>query len=144
MVNVQVNTREEFFKAAGEREAMIRELDNLVQKAAPKLKPVLFGGMTGKWLGYGMMPYQTKSMKESSQWPVIAIANQKNYISLYVMYLEDREYVAEKYKDTLGKVSVGKSCIRFKKLEDLNIDGVNDLIKRVARKVEKDGWAFSV
>jgi hypothetical protein len=144
MVNVQVNTREEFFKAAGEREAMIRELDSLVQKAAPKLKPVLFGGMTGKWLGYGMMPYQTKSMKESSQWPVIAIANQKNYISLYVMYLEDGEYVAEKYKDTLGKVSVGKSCIRFKKLEDLNIDGVNDLIKRVARKVEKDGWAFSV
>jgi hypothetical protein len=144
MVNVQVNTREEFFKVAGEREAMLRELDSFIQKAAPKIKPVLFGGMTGKWLGYGMMPYQSKSMKEPGEWPVIAVANQKNYISLYVVYVENGEYVAEKYKDTLGKVSVGKSCIRFKKFEDLNLDGLNRLIKMVASRVEKEGWAFSI
>jgi hypothetical protein len=136
MVNVQVKTRDEYFKSAGD--------DALIQKAAPKLKPVLFGGMTGMWLGYGMMPYQSKSMKEPGEWPVIAVANQKNYVSLYVTAVENGEYVAEKYKATLGKVSVGKSCIRFKKFEDLNLGGLNKLIKMVAKRVEKDGWVFSL
>jgi hypothetical protein len=143
MVNTQVSTREEYFKAAGEREPIIRDLDALVQKAAPSFKPIIFGGMTGKWLGYGMRPYQTKSMKEPSEWPIIAIANQKNYISLYVMSVENGEYVAEKYQKTLGKVSVGKSCIRFKKFEDLNVPALTDLIKRVETQVKKGGWVFS-
>jgi hypothetical protein len=143
MTNVQVETREEYFKAAGEREEMIRTLDALVQKAAPSFKPILFGGMTGKWLGYGMMPYQSKSMKTPSEWPVIAIANQKNYVSLYVVYVENGEYVAEKTAKDLGKVSVGKSCIRIKKLEDVNLDVLSNLIKKVESQVKKGGWVFS-
>ena len=143
MVNLQVETREDYFKAAGEREGAIRQLDALVQKAAPRFKPVLFGGMTGKWLGYGMLPYQTKTMKAPSEWPVIAIANQKAHISLYILSYEDGEYVAEKYKDELGKVSVGKSCIRIKKLEDVNLDALTRLIERTEKDIEKNGWAFS-
>jgi hypothetical protein len=44
----------------------------------------------------------------------------------------DGEYVAEKYKEKLGKVSVGKSCIRFKKLEDLNLETFKKVIKEAA------------
>lgn len=143
MVNVQVKTREEFFKVAGEHEAMIRELDALVQKAAPTFKPVIFGGVTGKWLGYGMRPYQSKSMKEPGEWPVISIANQKNYVSLYVISVENGEYAAEKYQKELGKVSVGKSCIRIKKLEDVNLDKLKWLIDRVHKQVQTEGWTFA-
>jgi hypothetical protein len=143
MTNVQVETREEYFKAAGEREEMIRTLDALVQKAAPSFKPIIFGGMTGKWLGYGMMPYQSKSMKTPSEWPVVAIANQKNYVSLYVVYVENGEYVAEKNAKELGKVSVGKSCIRIKKLEDVNLGALAHLIEKVESQVKKGGWVFS-
>jgi hypothetical protein len=46
-----------------------------------------------------------------------------------VCALEDWKYVAEKYKSELGKVSVGKSCIRFKKLEDLDLKGLEKVIK---------------
>ena len=35
-------------------------------------------------LGYGEQPYQTKSMKEPIDWPVVALAAQKRHISLYI------------------------------------------------------------
>lgn len=143
MVNTQVATRDEYFKAAGEREAALRELDAHIQKAAPHLKPHLHGGMSGKWLAYGMQPYKTKSMKEPDEWPVVAVANQKNYISLYVMAVEGDEYVAEKYKSELGKVSVGKSCIRFKKLEDVNLAGIEKLLNTIDRRFVKEGRVYA-
>jgi hypothetical protein len=144
MVNVQAKTREEYFGLAGERESALRELDGIIQEAAPHLKPLLHGGMSGMWLAYGMQPYQTKSMKETSEWPVIALANQKNYISLYVMAAEDGEYVAEKYQGTLGKVNVGKSCIRFRKIEDLNMNGVKSLLSKVDKSFAEKGLVYSL
>jgi hypothetical protein len=144
MVNVQAKTREEYFELTGEREAALRELDGIIQKAAPHLSPLLHGGMSGMWLAYGMQPYQSKSMKEASEWPVIALANQKNYMSLYVMATENGEYVAEKYQETLGKVDVGKSCIRFKKLEDLNLDAVKSLLSKVDKRFVEKGSVYSL
>ncbi len=72
--------------------------------------------------------------KETIDWPVIALASQKNYISLYVCCITDGQYLAERNKKELGKVSVGKSCIRFKKLEDLNLPALKKLLKEAARK----------
>lgn len=56
----------------------------------------------------------------------------KNYISIYICALEQGEYIAEKYKRLLGKVSVGKSCIRFKKLEDLNLNELKNILKKAS------------
>jgi hypothetical protein len=55
-------------------------------------------------------------------------------VSLYVCSIIDGEYVAEKYKKVLGKVSVGKSCIRFKKLEDVNLPVLKKVIQLAAKK----------
>jgi hypothetical protein len=144
MVNVQAKTREEYFHLAGERESALRELDAIIQKAAPHLEPLLHVGMSGAWLAYGMQPYKTKSMKEASEWPVIALANQKNYISLYVMAVEDGDYVTEKYRSELGKVNVGKSCIRFKKLEDLNKGALHAMLGKVDASFVKEGSVYSL
>jgi hypothetical protein len=79
-------------------------------------------------LGYGNFKY--KNYKgEVIDWPTVALANQKNYISLYVCAVDNGQYIAEMYKDKLGKVSVGKSCIRFKKIEDLNLETLKKVIK---------------
>lgn len=144
MVNVQAKTREEYFKLAGEREPALRELDKIIQKAAPHLEPLLHGGMSGMWLAYGMQPYQTKSMKEPTRWPVIALANQKNYMSLYIMAVEHGRYVAEKYEKELGKVNVGKSCIRFKKLEDLNFGILESLLGNIDKLFVEKGSVYSL
>ena len=107
-----------------DRKETIDFLHDFIQKAAPSLRPHFAANM----LGYGSFPY-TNYKKQELEWPVVALANQKNYISLYVCAVENGEYIAEKYKDKLGKVSVGKSCIRFKKLEDLELDELKKVLK---------------
>lgn len=49
------------------------------------------------------------------------MANRSDYISLYVTGTVEGQCVAEKYKHALSKASIGKSCIRFKRLEDINL-----------------------
>jgi hypothetical protein len=135
-MNIDAKTREDYLSKTGEREPELRELDKLIRETAPGLEPVLFGGMTGKMLGYGMQPYKTKSMKVESEWPVVALAAQKNYISLYVCALVDGQYMAEVYQDRLGKVSCGKSCIGFRKLSDLNLDTVKEILVKINSRFE--------
>ena len=83
-------------------------------------------------LGYGSFKYLDYK-KETIDWPTIALACQKHYFSIYVCALEDGKYLAEKHKQELGKVSVGKSCIRFRKPEDLDLAGVARVIKLAAK-----------
>jgi uncharacterized protein YdhG (YjbR/CyaY superfamily) len=107
-----------------ERKQAIEFLHKRVQKIAPSLKPHFAYNM----LGYGSFKYKNYK-KETVDWPSIALASQKNYISLYICAVENGQYIAEKHKDKLGKVSVGKSCIRFKRLEDLNLNELDNVIK---------------
>lgn len=117
-----------------ERQEAVRFVHQFIQKAAPKLKSHFAYNM----LGYGSFPYKNYK-KESITWPVVALANQKNYISLYVCAVSDGEYLAEKFKQDLGKVSVGKSCIRFKKVEDLNLP----VLKKVLQLAQKNPGLIS-
>ncbi len=121
-----------------ERRDIIKALDTFIQKTAPKLKPHFAYNM----LGYGSFPYKNYK-KEKIEWPTIALASQKNYISLYVCAIEKGEYLAEKNKKDLGNVSVGKSCIRFKKMEDLNLDGLKKLLKLAEKNPGLDGVGAS-
>lgn len=111
-----------------ERKEIINTLHTFIIKTAPKLKPHFAYNM----LGYGSFPYKNYK-KEMISWPVISLANQKNYVSVYVCALENGKYLAEKYKKELGKVSVGKSCIRFRKLEDLNLLTLKKVIQAAAK-----------
>lgn len=116
-----------------ERRSAVRTLHDAIQKAAPDLEPHLSGGM----LGYGRYHYKYASGREGDA-AVVSLASQKNHISLYMCAVENGEYLAEKNKERLGKVSVGKSCIRFKKLEDLDVKVAMELVKRSA-KLMKSG-----
>ena len=134
-MKIQANIIEEFFVNCNEREADMRQLDDLVQKATG-LKPVLFSGMgTINVLGYRLLDYKPKSAPKSappSKWPLIAIAPQKNYLALYVCAIKDGKYLTEVYDKKLGKVNCGKSCIRFKKFDNLDIENVTKLLKDAA------------
>ena len=112
-----------------ERREIIVFLDRFIKKVAPKLKPWFAYNM----LGYGSFPYKNYK-KEDIVWPTISLASQKNYISVYVCALDKGKYLAEKYKKELGKVSVGRSCIRFKKLEDINLPMLKKVIIAAAKK----------
>lgn len=57
------------------------------------------------------------------------LANQKNYISIYVCAVVKDNAVPDKYKKELGKDSKGISCIRFKKIEEINLDTLKIVLK---------------
>ena len=118
------SVKEYFDMLPPERKVPMKFLHNFIRKAAPKLKPNFLYNMPG----YGTFKYKNNK-KEILEWPVISLANQKNYISLYVCVIDKDGYIAERYRKELGKVSVGRSCIRFKKIEDLNLKALEKVIK---------------
>lgn len=107
-----------------DRKETIELLHEFIQKSAPTLKAHFAHNM----LGYGSFLYKNHK-GDMIEWPTVALANQKNYISIYVCAIENGEYIAEMYKAKLGKVSVGRSCIRFKKNDDLNLETLKKVIK---------------
>lgn len=108
------------------RRSDIVALHSLITASRPDLEVFFAYNM----IGYGTFTYRNYK-NEHVEWPLIALASQKQYISLYVCTVEDGEYIAEKYRSKLGKVSIGKSCIRFKKLSDINTD---ELIRLLAER----------
>lgn len=87
----------------------------------------LWGGTQQEIIGYGDYTINLSRGKKS-EWFMVGLAIQKNYISIYVNAVEDRQYVAEKYRSKLGKVKVGKSSISFKHLDDLDIDTLKKVV----------------
>ena len=118
---------DEYFAAVPEgRRPVIDFLHDFIQEVTPELRPYWATNM----LGYGQLKYFDKRAKQVKSWPIVALANQKNYISLYVCAVEDDQYLPEIYQDRLGRVNVGKSCIRFKKIEDLELEVLKELLIR--------------
>lgn len=111
------NSPEEYIAKIEEpRKSDIQKLHDLIVKTVPSLKPFMIAGM----IGYGKYQYKSKSGR-AGDWCTVALASQKNYISVYICTVKGDTYLPELYKEKLGKVSIGKSCIRFKKIEDIDM-----------------------
>ena len=106
------------------RRDIIVFLNKFIEETSPKLRSYFAYNM----IGYGEFDY-VNYKKEIVKWPTVALASQKNYISIYICVVTDGNYLTEKYKDRLGEVNIGKSCIRFKKIEDLNLDELRNILK---------------
>ncbi len=118
-----------WFGAAGPREEELRRVDELVRAAAPGIDRQLVPMGSTAMLGYRLMPYRPKSAKETTMWPLIALAAQKRHLSLYVCAVVDGEYLAETRAGRLGKVSCGKSCIRFTSLDAVDEAELSTLVR---------------
>ena len=118
-----------WFGQAGAREEELRRADELVMVAAPGIDRQLVPAGSGRMLGYGLMPYRPRSAKETTMWPLIALAAQKRHLSLYVAAVVDGEYLAEARAGRLGKVSCGKSCIRFTSLDTVDAGELSTLVR---------------
>src|SRR5438094_567932 len=115
------------------RKGEVAALHALVRKAAPGLKPFLHAGMPA----YGPFHYRYSSGREG-EWYKIGIASNAAYISLYACAHDSRGYVAERYKKALPKASIGKSCVRFKRLADVDLK----VLSRMVREASKIGFEF--
>ncbi len=72
-------------------------------------------------IGYGFhtMKHADGTTREFYQ---IGISANTTGISVYILGIEDKTYLAETYGKKLGKASVTGYCIKFKTLKDINID----------------------
>jgi hypothetical protein len=86
-----------------------------------------WGGSEQRIIGYGSYRYQGKS-GASGEWFVIGLAKQKNYITVFVNAVLDGAYMAEAFSGRLGKAKVGKSTVTFKKLADIDIAVLSELL----------------
>jgi uncharacterized protein YdhG (YjbR/CyaY superfamily) len=91
---------------------VIETLDQLVRSALPKAS----GSMK-----YGMPTYELQGR-------MIAFNAQKNYFSFYA-----DPALVKRHRAELGGLDVGKSCIRFRKMEDVSLDALRNIVAEYAR-----------
>jgi len=117
------------------RRSELKQIHRLVTKTAPALKPKMWSGV----IGYGSYHYRYASGREGD-WPVVGLSSRKDYISFYSCLSDGKQYVAEMYKKHLPKANIGRSCIRFKRLADVDLRVLARIIKAneaLARKLAK-------
>ncbi len=115
-----------------ERRESVRTVHERVRAEVPELDVKMWK----QFIGYGTYRYRSASRREG-EWFVIGLTNNKRYVSLYICAADDDGYLAEKNAERLGKVNVGKSCVRFTKLENLDLDVAGELCRRAAQMVEE-------
>jgi uncharacterized protein YdhG (YjbR/CyaY superfamily) len=98
----------------------LKELPDESGKALTKLRTLIrkIAPDAAESMEHGLPCYELNGM-------ICAFASQKQNLALYVC---NTALVAQ-FKPRLGKVSCGKSCIRFKSLDDLRMDAVADLLR---------------
>ena len=88
-------------------------------------------------IGYGSqtIKYVDGTTREFYQ---IGLSANKTGISVYILGIKDKKYLAQTYGKKLGKASVSGYCIKFKTLKEINIDILEAAIRyRVEAKNEK-------
>jgi hypothetical protein len=111
----------------------VAKLHALIKKTVPAYEPAMYGSM----IGYGRYQYRYESGREGVSYR-IALSSNKTGISVYVCAVDEHGWLAEQAKDELGKASVGKSCIRFKRLADINLAALTTVLKKT-KKVAPPG-----
>ena len=113
-----------------------REAVRTVHERVHAEVPALDVRMWNKFIGYGTYRYRLANGKEN-EWFVIGLTNQKRYVALYICAADDDGYLAERNAERLGNVNVGKSCVRFTKLDNLDLDVAGELCRRAVGLVDE-------
>jgi hypothetical protein len=72
-------------------------------------------------IGYGSQSIQYANGKTREFYQIGVSANTSG-ISVYIMGIDDKKYLAETFGRDLGKASVTGYCIKFKTLADINVN----------------------
>jgi hypothetical protein len=113
----------------------MQELHNAILKIMPACKLWFLDGKddTGKTVSNPNIGYGSQTMKyaggKTREFYQIGLSANTTGISVYIMGIEDKTYLAKKYGKELGKASVTSYCIKFKTLKDINIDVLEAAIR---------------
>lgn len=121
-----------------ERRAAIEAVRAVINKNLPAgYEEGMQYGMIGYYVPHSVYP-PGYHCDPKQPLPFASIASQKNHMALYLMCIygdeAQKQWFVEAWKKTGRKLDMGKSCVRFKKLDDIPLDVVGKAIKRVPVK----------
>jgi hypothetical protein len=89
---------------------------------------VFWGGTEQRIIGYGAQRYVSRSGTQVD-WFVIGLARQKDHVSLYINAASDDGYLVKRFAGRLGKVKVGSANVTFKRLSDVDLPALRELLQ---------------
>jgi uncharacterized protein YdhG (YjbR/CyaY superfamily) len=104
------------------RRPQLAELDARIRHVAPGLQRYVDHG----FLSYGRYSYRYASGR-TGEWMCLALASNKQYISLYAGPIG-----IDRYAERLPKANLGRGCIRFKRVADVDLDVIDEVIRASA------------
>lgn len=113
----------------------LEALHQIVMKAKPKCKLWFLDGKNSEGkivsnpnIGYGSytIKYANGDTREFYQ---VGLSANTSGISVYIMGIDDKAYLADTYGKRLGKASVTGYCIKFKALKDIATDVLGEAIR---------------
>ena len=127
-MNIQEQVEEYIATQPEPKRTDIEVLHKRILQVLPKCRLWFLDGkddkgktVTNPNIGYGLhtIKYADGKTKEFYQ---IGVSANTTGISVYIMGIKDKTYLAQTYGKKLGKVSVTGYCIKFKTLKDINVD----------------------
>jgi len=127
-MNIEEQIKEYIASQPEPKRSDMQELHSLMLQVLPKCKLWFLDGkddkgktVTNPNIGYGLqtIKYADGKTREFYQ---IGISPNTTGISVYIIGIKDKTYLAKTYGKALGKASVSGYCIKFKTLNDINID----------------------
>jgi hypothetical protein len=144
MFKVQANSLAEYFDADPARRADLEAMDSLIRATVPNLERWFYpgagadgAGMRMTLIGYGSFQYEMKSGQRVT-WPIVGLALQKNYISVYTSVVKDGAPITDRHLGTLGELRSGRGNFSFATFAQLNRDGVKALLTDIDATLRAD------
>ena len=134
-MNVQEQINEYITSQPEPKSSDIQELHRLIVKVLPGCKLWFENGknsegkiVSNPTIGYGFYTIKYADGKTRDFFQIGLSAN-KTGISVYILGIKDKKYLAQTYGKKLGKADVTGYCIRFKNLKDIDIDILETAIR---------------
>ncbi len=127
-MNVQEQIKEYITSQPEPKRSEMQTLHRLTLQVLPSCKLWFFDGKNSEnktvanpTIGYGFytIKYANGTTRDFFQ---IGVSANKTGISVYILGIKDKTYLAKTYGKKIGKASVTGYCIKFKTLKDINID----------------------
>jgi hypothetical protein len=127
-MNVQAQIKEYIASQPEPKRSDMQALHHSILEVMPACKLWFLDGKDDKGkivsnpnIGYGLqtIKYADGTSREFYQ---IGMSANKTGISVYILGIKDKKYLAQAYGKKLGKASVSGYCIKFKTLKDINIE----------------------
>ena len=113
----------------------MQEIHQLMHKVLPEGKLWFDDGkneenktVANPTIGYGLhtIKYATGKTRDFFQ---IGLCANSTGISVYILGIKDKAYLAQTYGKSIGKAKVTGYCVRFKSLKDINVDVLEEAIR---------------